>query len=298
MQDELSAILASDLPDQDNEQKLATLLYNRCYTVSIFDPPNAPADTQDLTPSLAAANQSRAAWDAGWKIDQVLDAGQILARKGGAARSFLPGEFITQRGLGTGPAADAKVTVFLAPGSADLQPAYYYAFSETAGESGESEQIVRFFWNISPAGAAPLMETITRKLNRFQVPFRFKCACRTSDFPRRDAAVLYLHARYYPVTAMIVQSVHSELRPWLGSGTPLFSKHLADGLGFAEDPGESFGDNRTRILAAAMIRTRGRPVGERLAELHRQFQQRHLSLEQPWLNAGSVDRYDFPFPVT
>jgi hypothetical protein len=89
--EELSAILAADLPFQDDAFELTRILYNRCYTASILDPA-APADTgsNDLTPVLAAANQSRASWDEGWKIDQLLDAGRILARKGGAARAFLP----------------------------------------------------------------------------------------------------------------------------------------------------------------------------------------------------------------
>ena len=149
---------------------------------SIRDPHQSIPAT--LTPILAATNQGRAAWDEGWNIDQLLDGGQILARKGGAARSFLPGEYLTHRGLDTGPAADAKVSIFLAPGSSDLQPAYYYAFSETAAELDDAAHTVRFFWNISPDGAAHLMESITRDLNRFQVPFRFKCARRSVGFPK------------------------------------------------------------------------------------------------------------------
>lgn len=293
---ELSAILAADIPHQEDERKLANYLYDRCYTESIFEPRGVPADSGDLTPVLEAANQSRAGWDEGWTIDQLLDAGQILARKGGAARSFLPGEYLTHRGLDTGPAAGGKASILLSPGSSDLQPGYYYAFSETAGESNDAAPTVRFYWNVSATGAPRLMESVTRELNRFQVPFRFKCVSRASDFPRRDAAVLYLPARYYPIAALILESVHAELKPWLGSSTPLFSKQLAPGLGFAEDPGESFGENRTKILAAAMFCTRGRPVKERFAELRRQFELRDLSLDQPWLNPGSSDRYDFPFP--
>jgi hypothetical protein len=84
----------------------------------------------------------------------------------------------------------------------------------------------------------------------------------------------------------------------LGPGTPLFAKRLADGLAFAEDPGGSFGENRTKILAGAMAATRGMPVEERIAELRHQFEQRGLSLDRPWLNPGSMDRYEFPFPVS
>lgn len=294
---ELKAILAAEIPRQDDERELASYLYNRCYTESILESRGASADSGDLTAALAAANQTRATLEEGWTIDQLLDGGKILARKGATHRSFLPGEYLTHRGLGAGPATGAKVSIFLPAGSTDLQPGYYYAFSETPGEWNDTCAMIRFFWNVSAAGAPRLMEAITRDLNRFQVPFQFKCAARASDFPRRDAAVLYLDARYYPIAALILEPVRAGLEPWLGPSTPLFSKHLAQGLGFAEDPGESFGENRTRILAAAMSRTQGRPVDERLAELRRQFEQRNLSLDRPWLNPGSVDRYDFPCAI-
>jgi hypothetical protein len=109
---------------------------------------------------------------------------------------------------------------------------------------------------------------------------------------------LYLDARYYPIAALVVESICAEVQHVLGPSTPLFTKRLADGLAFAEDPGGSFGENRTKILAAAMVATRGMPVEERIAELGRQFEQRGLSLDRPWLNPGSMDRYEFPFPVS
>jgi hypothetical protein len=248
-----------------------------------------------LADALEAANSCRAGWDEGWKIDQMFSQGRILARKGGAARAFLAGEYLTHRGIGSGPKAGARVSIFLAPGSAELQAGYYYAFGATVSEFDESERMIRFFWNVTRDGAPRLMETITRQFNRFQIPFRLKCASR--DYPRRDAAVLYVHPRYYPIAALVVEAVHAQLSPWLNPGTPLFAKRLADGLALAEDPGESFGENRSKILAAAMAATRGKPVDDRRAEVRLKFEQQGLSLDQPWLNAGSVDCYEFPFPV-
>ena len=306
IQEELKAILAADLGAQDDPAKLAVVLYNRCYTVSIVDYPEmhrlpdgrgSVTLSDDLTPVLEAANRSRASWDEGWKIDQMLSDGRILARKGAAARAFLPGEYLTHRGIGSGPKAGAMVNIFVSPGSAELQPGYYYAFGETVSEFEEGEQTVRFFWNIAANGAPRLMEAITQQFNRFQIPFRFKCQTRSSDYPRRDAAVLYLHSRYYPIAALVVEAIHAQISPWLNPGTPMFAKRLADGLAFAEDPGESFGENRSKLLAPAMVAARGKSADERMAEVRRQFEQRSLSLDQPWLNPGSVDRYPFPFPV-
>jgi len=294
------AILEADLPGQDDAGRLTEVLYRRCYMHSILDPPaqaDGGANDRDLISILIAANASRAAWDEGWRIDQLLDEGRILARKGGSARSFLPGEYLTHRGLGAGPEAGKRVSIFLPGGSAEMQEGLYHAFGDTAGEFEDGEQILRFYWNVSAEGAPRLMEAVTRELNRFQIAFQFKCGTRATHYPRRDAAVLYLHRRQYAIAALLVERVHSGLSPWLDTGTPLFAWHLADGLGFAEDPGDSFGKHRCTILAEAMAATCGRPAEERLQEVRRQFEKRGLSLDRPWLNAGSVDRYDFPFAV-
>jgi hypothetical protein len=252
---------------------------------------------RDLTSILIAAKASRAAWDEGWRIDQILYDGRILARKSGAARSFLPGEYLTQRGLGAGPEAGKPVSIFLPGGSGDMQPGLYHAFGDTVGEFEDSEQTLRFYWNVSAEGAPRLMEAITREFNRFQIAFHFKCGTRAAHYPRRDAAVLYLHRRYYAIAALLVERIHARLKALLNAGTPLFARCLADGLGFAEDPGDSFGKHRCKILAEAMAATRGKPADERLEEVRRQFERRGLSLDRSWLNAGSVDQYEFPFPA-
>ena len=297
MHGELTAILTADLPGQDDAAKLAEILYDRCYTQSILNVPASHRASQDLTPTLIAANHSRPKWDEGWRIDQLLDDGRILARKGNAARSFLPGEYLTHRGLGVGPEAGRAVHIFLPEGSVDMQAGFYHVFGETASLFDDSRPPLRFYWNVSMEGAPQLVEAVTRDFNRFQIPFHFKCATNAAHYPRRDAAILYLHRRYYPIAALVLERMHSRLRAWLNIDTPLFARRLADGFGFAEDPGGSFGKHRCTILAGAMASSRGRSLEERLLEVRTHFELRGLSLDRPWLNAGSVDCYEFPFPV-
>jgi len=302
MLDELAAILAADLPSQENAEKLCDVLYSRCYARSILDQwrplPHgrgsvAGGDSQaDLTDVLAGANRSRAQWNEGWTITQALDDGRVVARKNGAERAFQPGEYLTHRGPDLRPKKGSAITVYAPAGSSEIQDAFYYAFGETVAEH-QPQRVLRFYWNVRPEGVGRLMETLTRELNRFQVPFRFKCLNRTSSFPRRDAAVLYVDARYYAITAMLAERIHGEVGEWLGSGTPLFAKRLAAGLGFAEDPGDSFGKHRCRILAGAMAASCGKGVEERISEVRRAFAERGLSLDLSWLNAGSAGEYPF-----
>jgi hypothetical protein len=292
---ELTAILAADLPSQDDAGKLADVLYSRCYTRSILSAPtDSAAAPQDLTAALAAANRSRARWWEGWRVEQVLDDGRIAAVRSGFERAFLPGEYIAYRGIGTGLEKGAPITVFSAAGSNQVQPTFYYAFGEAVADFEWTGATLRIYWNVQPEGAARLMEAITRQFNRYQIPFRFKCLNDASLFTRRDAAVLYLDRRHYRLAALLVESIHQEVLPWLSIGTPLFAKPLAPGLALAEDPGVSFGMHRCAILAAAMVASCGTPVEQRLEEVRRCFAERGLSLDSPWLNPNSAETYGYP----
>jgi len=289
--------MAVEWPETEDIRALAKLLYERCYSHSVLDPPPAAgAGGPDLLEALIAANQSRPTWDEGWHIDQPLDDGRVVARKGGAARAFWPGEFITNRGPDRGPEADAPINVFTPPGSPDLQDAFYFAFGESVEELGPTIPTLRVYWNIAPEGVTHLMREITREFNRFQVPFRFKCLRKVAHYSRRDPAILYVSRRSYPIVAMLIEKIYPSVRPFLRGTVPLFTKPAAHGLGMAEDPGESFGGHRTRILAEAVAASHGKCVEERMAELRRQLAVRGISLDTPWLGPNSPESYVYPFP--
>ncbi len=68
----------------------------------------------------------------------------------------------------------------------------------------------------------------------------------------------------------------------LRDDVPLFTRRIARGVGFAEDPGESFGQNRCRILAEAMMTSR------EIEEVRRRFAAHGLSLDAPWAGSGAL----------
>ncbi len=179
-----------------------------------------------------------------------------------------------------------------------MQPGFYFAFGEAPADQQEDFGIVRLYWNVTAGGAAELTGALTRALNRFAIPFRFKCPSLPDLYDRTDAAVLYIAKRHYRVAAALLADVYRAVRPSLMSTTPLFSKPLADGLGFAEDPktGESFGSSRCRLVAEAVCSAHRRGVDSaeaRLNEVAATFTAAGLTLERPYLNPGSADRYAF-----
>jgi hypothetical protein len=156
---------------------------------------------------------------------------------------------------------------------------------------------VRFYWNVSTGGAPELLRLISARLNRWEVPFRFKAPSHPEMFARIDTAVLYTPRRYAHFTRQLISEVHQGVRSHLRDDVPLFTLRLARGLAFAEDPGtqESFGMCRSRMLAQGIwvAYVQGARGGQRLKEVARQFEAQGISLARPWLNPRSADEFQF-----
>jgi hypothetical protein len=286
--------------------QLAFQFYQHCFcrtfngTITEAHVP-VPAADDNLVAELTAANGSRAGWDAGWQALRMLPSGQIIARKNERTRMLWPGEFVSHEGPGIPPREGARLSLFTPRESTTMQPGFYFVFGEFLPDQQDDYNLVRFYWHLTASGAAPVVRSITRELNRFQIPFRFKTLVNRSAYHRFDAAVLYINKRFYRLTAELLSSVYPGLKQFLGAGTPLFAKPLAPGLGFAEDPGqtESFGQHRCRLFAEGLWNAyeKGRQAElDRWEEVASHFAGQGLLLERAYLNPGSQDEYDFPGP--
>ncbi|HWB85688.1 MAG TPA: T3SS effector HopA1 family protein [Bryobacteraceae bacterium] len=260
------------------------------------EPPASDADSAFLA-ELSAANAGRERWQDGWQVVFVEPAsGLLTAQKQNAMQMFWPGQFSAAEGPQAAPRIGGMVNVLLAKEDLRSQPGYYIAMSETAPDQQDQLSFMRFYWNLRPEGAAPLVRSLTSAFNRFQVPFRFKTLARRADYSRADAAVLFVSRRYQQIALRLLPDVWSRLKPHLKPDTPLFTKPLAPGLGAAEDPanGSSFGLHRCGLTAQAiydawMQGSQTEPA--RLASLARCFEMQGLSPVTPHLRAGSTDCY-------
>jgi len=282
-------------------QHLGRLLYLHCYSRK-FNGEIGTKVTTDPTADelfveqLSAANRSREYLDRGWQIIRQLPTGHFVAEKNGLTRILFVGEFISHSDVRESVKEGTSISVFCPRESKTMHPGFYYIFGESIGDQLDDSGLLRFYWNIKAEGASQLVALVTEQLNRFQLPFRFKLVNHPADYDRSDAAILYLNQRYFPVASQVLGNVHKQLRALLQSDTPLFSKQLEYGLGLAEEPttGESFGQQRCRILATAIFNIcASAQAGGELEEIARQFQLDGLSLEFPYRNAGSLATYEF-----
>ena len=283
--------------------QLQQQLYQNCF-IRRFEgesPSAWPAITQDedFLQELSAANTSGDRWDTGWQIYQVEASGQVMAHKSGMMRALWPGEFITHDGQGMAPRNGAAVSIHLSKESRTMQPGFYFAFGETLAEQQDDYSLMRFYWNIQSNGITTLMQKLTHDLNRFQIPFRFKCLSSRPLYIRLDAAVLYVSKRFFRIVTELLLDIHQKIAEHLDEKTPLFTKRLSVGLAVAEDPGpaESFGMNRCRILAEGIWNayTRGLQTEQaRLEDVIQQFGIYGIAFDHPYLNSGCIDQYELP----
>ena len=279
------------------EAKLSELLYDRCYMRRINGSPSPSASNGEgpLLEQLRAANAARPRWRTGWRVDAVLEGGWISAQRDGLGRRFAPGEFITKEGPGMPLRVEALVDVYFAVESHHMQPGFYFAFGETVWDESDNVTLLRFYWNLAASGAPLLLDSVSKRLNAFQVPYRFKCLIHPAAYTRSDSAVLFVPRRSYQIAARLLRDTRRAIASHLRPDAPLFTKPLADGLAFAEDPGggQSFGMHRSAALARA-IRSVALDKGSlSITGVESHLSQQGISPLFPYLNPGSVDIYDF-----
>ena len=199
----------------------------------------------DLPGVLTRANAGLPRLEPGWRI-VGLDGPSVVVERDGLRIWARPDEVETRNG----DTASLRTPVDLPA----VSPGFHCARGETP-ERDEPDDLDRFYWHLRPSGAVPFMRAATEHLNRHGVPFFLKVIADPDAFGRADAGVLVLARRDREKTVPIVRELHTRLSRHLEPPVPAFTKALAPGLGFAQEPahGMSFGTSRCRIVAQALV---------------------------------------------
>jgi HopA1 effector protein family len=279
------------------QAQLYGTVYNRPFDTRGFA---APATFTNLADQLSRVNAGRERWDHGWQVYETAPNGVIQAHKHGKAQMFYPGQY---QPLGAAPGAQpalqngAYVNVYLAKEMRTHQEGFYIVLGEQVQPWYEQVTLVRIYWHVDPTGAETLVREITRRFNRFQVPFRFKCLSYRELYDRYDSAVLFVGRRQWDITALLLRELYGKVKDRLQPDVPLFTKRIAPGLALAEDPGngESFGTSRCRLVAEGIWNAYARGQQSepaRIEDITAAFARAGIAPDRPWLTSGSVDLYD------
>jgi hypothetical protein len=282
--------------------QIQTRLYSDFYCKGFATPGGDQHNTLRRTPTtpfieaLSAANGGTGARERGWSVVNV--AGDVVT--------------VTRDGLRVWVRRKdtyADAAEILSPGQLravrfpkellKLSPGFYLALGNEGLAFEAGGVLVRFYWNLRAEDAPTLIKRATQLLNDDQIPFRLKVVNDPTHYDRCDAGVLYIQRADYEQVLPAVRRILVELGANLKKATPVFTKVLAPGLGLAEEPamsGDSFGMDRCRLLAEAILRIDERGVAgatDRLAVIEKVFAGDGISLAAPYLNPGSPDGYRF-----
>jgi HopA1 effector protein family len=261
------------------------------------DPNSRPA-MRPFTPfvqALSASNAGGGTREPGWQVRGVEARAVVVERDG--LSLWVPPEDTWPRARGVADAG-TTVSVSLPKELLHLSPGFYMALGNRWLETGPGPGILRFYWHVRSEGAAALVAGATASLNRARLPFRLKVVNEPERYARCDAGVLYAHKRDFGPLSRLLADVYDGVSSYLEPATPAFTRHLASGLGLAEDPGDgdSFGMNRCGLLAEGLIRAyeeAKESVAERMTAVEHCFERAGINLAAPFLNPGSSDRYVF-----
>ncbi|WP_285777610.1 T3SS effector HopA1 family protein [Microtetraspora sp. NBRC 13810] len=140
-----------------------------------------------------------------------------------------------------------------------LSPGFFLC-DGSAGSVLGGGPILRLYLHLADSSYTPgAWRTALGVLEGRKVPYRAKAFSRPSGYPRRDALVIYLEEKGWPVLESLVGELSA--LPGLVDGVSAFARRVGPGLAVAWDPADnrtgmrmlSFGEHRCRVIAEGLI---------------------------------------------
>lgn len=281
---------------------LTNIIYSEFYTVGTvpYQPTNGKKTKEkssqenqlmmaEFITKLQKANQTEERLDRDWRVDANVSGGILYTTKGNNRVQVQPGEYVKGQTPGL-------VHLFQRKEHLANDEVFYFVFGTTRAEA-DVAGLVRLYFNVKPDGGVALVKGLSTLFNRYQIPFQFKCLNQPDLYLRSDAAVLYLNKSYCRFALEILHLMRKELKPHLRPGIPYFTKKLAPGIAFAENPAnpkESFGMSRSRMIAEGIVQAyeQGLSKTKWLSLINQNFKKYQLEPGQLYLNAKAHYPYD------
>lgn len=293
---ELCKVPQGTSKDEDAlEPVLREALYNfYCHQPSAWlRSPHDPLASRRFIAKLSEANGGTGTWEPGWRLGAKDEDGRFEATKDGLVIWVWPDQIRTQI---TPTNLDSLVRIHVPKELCAMSPGFYVALGNAPPPDSPPKVLTRLYWHLTVDCAERALALVTSTLNDLGVPFRFKVVAHPQAFTRADAGVLYLDLEAFLANWSMLCRLHQTIKPYLRPEVPRFVKPLAPGLGVAEDPanGESFGQHRCRIVAAALWsawKLDRQTEAERIEAAKLAFLNEGLDPDRPYLASGSSDLY-------
>ena len=144
----------------------------------------APVVVMPFVEQLSVANTGSGHREFGWSVRVIRASTALIARDGLELRADLDE---CSRTDGAQVREGCVVSLRLPKESYAGSPGFYLARSDAGFSPAAFGKLIRFYWNLTPAGAIRLMRAMTHSLNRARVPFLLKVWTNLSRASRCDA---------------------------------------------------------------------------------------------------------------
>ena len=185
-------------------------------------------------------------------------AGVVVVATATGRRALCRGEYVTTRGrAGFPPKVGDRVRAVGRHGAV-VQEGWWRTWGSGWDPRLDHGPLVRVYLRPAPGASARLVHAVTAGLASHG-EWLLKMTVSPEHLSRPDACVVYLAG---PLRQGALETVVSAVVGLTAGEPPPLTATLADGVGWAEEPGtgESFGEARCAALASADARLGGRPV--------------------------------------
>ncbi|MGB3640133.1 MAG: T3SS effector HopA1 family protein [Rivularia sp. (in: cyanobacteria)] len=262
--------------------------------------------------ALESNNSGKGFYEPGWKVIQQED--ELLVVRKDDFNLHIEPETHLKKSERNPQISD--IVAVLMPNNR-LQQGYYIAIGDggfvnmhlSEKNKFNINKSVDIYFNFTPQIAPDIVKELTQQLNTFGIPFSFKVAYDQEEcLHRYDSGILNIESDDYDRVRPILQKIYADTRSMMPLAyrttdfrpqVPLFTKYLAPGLSLAEVPesvftsNETFGKNRCRIVADALLDKYRSQNRTSISCIKQQFANNNISLQQPYLNPNSQDIYGF-----
>lgn len=269
---------------------VSDLIYQQYYTAKSS---NTSLKINGFIQKLKSANVSQSYWSKQWKVINVNADGSVIVDKNEIRKLAKAGEYLKEVPIKNLQQGDF-IKLYVATELLTKEDGFFHIYGKEISDDF-SEAMIRFYFNLKPEGAIKLVGLLSKNLT---IPFQFKCLKKSNLYIRADAGVLYFDKRFFFETYPILQSIFTQMNPFLKPEIPLFTLKITNGIGFAENPpeeNESFGTTRSKLIAEALVKTffEGISSKNRLEKVKEMIEQQGFDWENFHLNQHSTFPYRF-----
>lgn len=228
-------------------------------------------------------------WEAGYFLEHRNNDGSVIAFKNDSRRFLKAGEYLLTTETGKNNICCPMVAFKSLSYTFDTQFFYFWGnyFSEHF-----PQELVRFYFNVKPRFVQRWLNFFRIHLGENSFFFQAKIYHLSSQTSRADNAVIYINRKDIPGFLAILKKLVLEFSYYMGDEIPFFLLKIGPGIGFGEnpeDPSESFGSYRCRLIVSLMEAESTNSISEIMLTL----KQKGFDVEKFYLNPFSMHSYDF-----